>query len=769
MWALVRHPRRARGDVALLFGVTGLAVALQEFPRLTGRDLSAATGLIVVLMMAMPVLLLRLVDNFHDVPQWVQWGGLGGWLLFSVLLALLPPPLPAALSLSAVAYLVLVELYAAWAFVARARRTAGITSRRMWAAASACVLLAAVFPIVLLGAAVSALEPVGALLGQVATLFSGIGFYAAFFPPPALRQAWKLPELFQYLGTTRWNPALEADDPGRADQAATEEADAIDRLLVAVTRATGGRRAVLALRDAEAGEFCLWGTASSRVTAEEGLIGAIASRRTPHLIDPLRPDDVPPAVRALFGGEAFPRSALVAPVLVGARVAGALAVYADKGPIFVQDDLDVVQFFASEAAAILRGRSSRHAANELAALREADRLKDEFMAVVSHELRTPLTAISGYADLLMRTAADDLTSRQERHVLGIREAARRLLMLVNDLLDVSKLEAGTVEIHLGPIDPAAAVERAVAGTRVIAAKKGVALEIVHAPGADASLRVLADEDRLQQVLTNLLVNSIKFTPDAGSVTVSWRPEFTDHHAWVVFQVTDTGIGMAPAQVERVFERFYQAEPSSTRQFGGAGLGLSIVAKLVELQDGAVEAASQGVGRGSSFTVRLPLFPHAVPAIDAPSRLNAAVRAPVPSAAALASGAHGTSAVAPGTTVLVVEDDPDISTVLTTYLEEDGYAVAHATDGLQAIQMAKSLHPFAITLDVMLPKLDGWSVLNILKRDPATEDIPVVMLSMVDNRDFGLALGASEYLLKPIQYERLHAVLNQLAGCSRPET
>jgi adenylate cyclase len=340
-------------------------------------------------------------------------------------------------------------------------------------------------------------------------------------------------------------------------------------------------------------------------------------------------------------------------------------------------------------------------------------------------------------------------------VTGIRDASRRLLALINDLLDVSKLEAGTLDLHLGAVDALRAMERAVAGTRVIAATKGVLME-VREPEAPLP-SVLADEERLQQILINLLVNAIKFTPQGGQVWI----EGTAEQAEVAFRVHDTGVGLAPEQVARVWDRFYQAESSSTRRFGGAGLGLSIVRRLAELHGGEVEAVSAGLNQGSTFVVRLPSDqPGGVPA-------PLPIRPRLVRAAGAASSDPVSSSTAPSNPpVLVVEDDPDIAAVLRTYLESDGYAVEVATDGQQAIHAAREHRPLAITLDISLPKLDGWSVLNALKREPATADIPVIVVSIVDNKDFGMVLGATEYLVKPIDHERLRGILRQFGAPPR---
>jgi signal transduction histidine kinase/CheY-like chemotaxis protein len=473
------------------------------------------------------------------------------------------------------------------------------------------------------------------------------------------------------------------------------------------------------------------------------------------VVNSVTPNRLPEAVAGVFTAETLPRTAILAPMSGKGHNAGILAAFAEKRPMFVEDDRQVVSFFAGEAAVILRMQYYRQTVNELEALREADRLKDEFMAVVSHELRTPLTAITGYSDILLRKLSGPLNQRQERQITGVRDAARRLLALINDLLDVSKLEVGTLDLHLGAIDPAAAIERAAAGVRVIGGNKGVSI-LVRQPATDLHT-VWADDERLQQILANLLMNAIKFTPEGGTVWISAETEPGERGAEIAFRVSDTGVGLSPGQESRVWDRFYQAESSSTRRFGGAGLGLSIVRRLTELHGGHVEASSDGPGLGSTFAVYLPAAGEPLMGAPQPS-----ARPAEEEALELPPGGTGRPVV------LVVEDDSHISTVLRTYLEADGYRVEVAEDGLSAIHRAAALRPFAITLDISLPKLDGWTVLNSLKRNPATAEIPVVVVSIVDNRDFGLALGAAAYLVKPIDPDRLRGVLHGLNGTRASE-
>jgi CheY-like chemotaxis protein len=752
----VRSHERARMDVAILFGALAGSVALQEFQLLscirTSGCLNVPLGmqLSTILVLIVPYALLRLVDDVGDVPRWQMWLSLVLFIGIGGVLVIAGSTPPQMVLLVLTTYLVIGTAYAAWAFSVRALATAGITRRRMAAVAWGCGLLAAAIVLGVLALGVPRDEPILTPLVRLSALVSGLCFWAGFFPPNWLSQTWRLPELLGYLRPTR----LMAGPAGQ--QGVATDAMAIERLCAATAATTGARRVLLVLEDPARHDFYLWGAPSARIPSNAALIEQVLRSPEPIVVRSVTPAQLPVAMVSVFASETLPRTAMLVPIVLDGRKVGVLAAFAEKGPMFVEDDVEVVSFFAGEAAAILQVQRYRQSVNELEALREADRLKDEFMAVVSHELRTPLTAISGYSDILMRKLSGPLNERQERQVLGIRDAARRLLSLINDLLDVSKLEAGTLDLHVSALDVQTVVQRAVAGLRVIATAKGVNIEQRPLPAHMPAVR--ADDERLQQILTNLVMNAIKFTPTGGSIWISadvQGRETGSTDRCIVFRVEDTGVGLEADQAQRVWDRFYQAESSSTRRFGGAGLGLSIVRRLVELHGGRVEASSAGLDRGSMFAVYLPTaepdeaIEELVPLAPAPGdSRGAADGEPVP-----------TDPAAP--LVLVVEDDIHIATVLRTYLEDDGYRVAVADDGQAAVQAARRLTPFAITLDISLPKMDGWSVLNVLKREPSTADIPVVIVSIVDNRDFGLVLGATDYLVKPIEPERLRGVLRGL--------
>jgi PAS domain S-box-containing protein len=394
----------------------------------------------------------------------------------------------------------------------------------------------------------------------------------------------------------------------------------------------------------------------------------------------------------------------------------------------------------------------------------ADRLKDEFLSVVSHELRTPLSAIMGYSDLMLRGVHGSFNERQARALGAVRANANRLLRLINDLLDVSRLEAGSVPMEKEPVDLSEAVERAVTQARVLAA--GAAVHISNQVDPELMVPVLADSQKLMQVIENLVTNALKFTPKNGHITLGARLSATDaddpeimeeaeegyvapgQARSVIVMVSDTGAGLREDQLARIWERFYQADSSATRRSGGAGLGLAIVRSLVELQGGQVWARSGGPNKGSRFSFSLPA-----------ARSEVVPREKVVSNPAEFSAseleAHGAK------TVLVAEDDDDQREIICDMLELEGYRVVVAVDGEEALKLAQAHHPAMIALDVILPRVDGWEVLHRLKSDEATSDIPVLIISVVDQQEFGRKLGADEYLIKPLEPGKLRAAVKRL--------
>jgi PAS domain S-box-containing protein len=378
----------------------------------------------------------------------------------------------------------------------------------------------------------------------------------------------------------------------------------------------------------------------------------------------------------------------------------------------------------------------------------SNRAKSHFLANMSHELRTPLNAIMGYSELLQELAQDLGQQDFLPDLQKILVSARHLLTLINDILDLSKIDAGKVELCLETFDLAPMIADAATTIRPLIDKNGNALEV----RAGAGLGTLhADQTRVRQVLFNLLSNAGKFTQQ-GTVTLAAEREAAPSGDWVVFRVRDTGIGMTPEQMAKLFQPFTQADVSTARTYGGTGLGLAISRKLAQMMGGDVTVES-APGQGSTFTLRLP----AEVKKPRPEPARAPAAAPAAAPPAPAPGAH---------TVLVADDDPSVADLLTRWLGGE-FNVVPVARGEDVLAAARQVRPQAITLDVMMPGMDGWSVLSALKADPELADVPVVMLTIVEDANLGHALGAADYLTKPVERERLLRVLAKYCGVSSP--
>jgi len=378
------------------------------------------------------------------------------------------------------------------------------------------------------------------------------------------------------------------------------------------------------------------------------------------------------------------------------------------------------------------------------AAQEASRTKSSFLANMSHELRTPLNAIIGVTEMLQEDAREFSREDEIEPLDRVQRAARHLLALINDILDLSKIEAGKMDLVLESFPISTLIDDVVHTVEPIASKNGNEI-VVDCP--DTIGTMYADQIRVRQALMNLMSNASKFTSN-GTVAISVARVRTAAGECVEFSVADTGIGMSPEQLGRVFQEFSQADSSTTRKYGGTGLGLAISRRFCQMMGGDIAVESE-LGRGSKFVIALPV--HAGDAAM-PARLPDPLRRRA-----------GSSKEAP--LVLVVDDDPTVREVVGRYLEREGFAFAEAAGGREGLRLARELTPAAITLDITMPDLDGWTVLAAIKGDPELADIPVILLTIVDERNRGFALGASEYLIKPIDRDKLIRVLRQLSAPS----
>jgi adenylate cyclase len=363
------------------------------------------------------------------------------------------------------------------------------------------------------------------------------------------------------------------------------------------------------------------------------------------------------------------------------------------------------------------------------------RTKSSFLANMSHELRTPLNAIIGLTEMMVNNAARFGTEKAAEPLRRVHRAGNHLLDLINQVLDLSKIEAGKLELNPETANIARLVDEVVGTARALAQQNQNHLT-VECPSDIGS--IVVDALRLRQILLNLLSNACKFTK-AGEVTLRVAPVSADGREWMEFAVLDTGIGMTPEQVGRLFEEFTQADQSTARRYGGTGLGLAITRRLCDMMGGAVGVTSES-GKGSTFTVRLP---------TGPATAGGPVAAPVEEPTELSPI---------GDCVLVIDDDPTARELIANHLREEGFAVVTAGGGREGLKLAEELHPIAITLDVLMPEIDGWTVLSALRGNPALAGIPVIMVTITDQQRKGMTLGAAGYLTKPIDRARLIAVL-----------
>jgi signal transduction histidine kinase/CheY-like chemotaxis protein/HAMP domain-containing protein len=372
------------------------------------------------------------------------------------------------------------------------------------------------------------------------------------------------------------------------------------------------------------------------------------------------------------------------------------------------------------------------------------RTKSSFLANMSHELRTPLNAIIGLTDMLVSNAARFGTETALEPLRRVHRAGTHLLGLINQVLDLSKIEAGKLELNLERIAVASLIDEVAGTARTLAEQNKNRLSVECVPDLPP---IEADSMRLRQILLNLLSNACKFTK-SGEIALGVTRTRHKGQDSIAFSVTDTGIGMTPEQMARLFEEFSQADATTARQFGGTGLGLAITRRLCQMMGGDVSVSSE-LGRGSTFVVHLPVG--GSPLLDTPTTETGQTTAPVPARDC----------------VLVIDDDATARDLMSEYLGQAGFSVITAAGGREGLRLAREHHPVAITLDVMMPDLDGWTVLSALRGDPRLGDIPVVMASIVDERRHGMVLGAVDYLTKPIERDKLVAIMDRFRSPDGP--
>lgn len=421
------------------------------------------------------------------------------------------------------------------------------------------------------------------------------------------------------------------------------------------------------------------------------------------------------------------RAEMTLPLKAGNRTIGALDIQSNQANAFSSSDLAVFQILSDQiAVGIENARSYELSQKAYEDMREVDRLKNQFLANMSHELRTPLNSIIGFSRVILKGIDGPINDTQKQDLTAIYNSGQHLLGLINNVLDLSKIEAGKMELQFSDVNINDIVVTTMSTAVGLTRDKNIRLNQVVQPDIPI---VRADSTRVRQVLLNFISNAAKFTEE-GSITVEAKvvtsPTNTPE---IMVSVTDTGPGIAEKDRYKLFQPFSQVDDSPTRKTGGTGLGLSICKSFIEMHKGRIGLLSSEVGKGSTFFFTLPL------PIPEP------VEPEVPQVPA-------------DRIILSIEDDPQVISLYERYLKPQGYTVIALTESVKAVETAAKLKPFAITLDVMMPDKDGWTVINELKKNPATRDIPVIMCSILEEEEKGFSLGAADYLVKPFLQEDL---------------
>ncbi|HXV42522.1 MAG TPA: response regulator, partial [Anaerolineae bacterium] len=456
------------------------------------------------------------------------------------------------------------------------------------------------------------------------------------------------------------------------------------------------------------------------------------------------------------------------------QVLGVLGVQQNWAGSLDESDANLLRSLANRVAVAIENARLFKAAQEELAVRkraeaelalardqaiEANRAKSQFLANMSHELRTPLNAIIGYSEMLQEEVEDLEQTGLVPDLQKIEGAGKQLLGLINDILDLSKIEAGKMTLYPETFDISEMIEDVVNTIQPLVAKKGNRL-VIHSAGNLGEM--YTDLTKIRQSLFNLLSNAAKFTEN-GTITLTVEKEITSKGAGgqplreasqrsggeiispaIIFKVSDTGIGMNAEQRAKLFQAFTQADASTTRKFGGTGLGLTITQRFIQMMGGNITVASEP-GQGSTFTIQLPAE-YQPPAIEPATAL--------PAGSGLLSGNNGHS------TILVIDDDPAVCDLMRRFFNKEGFRVESAVGGEEGLRLAREIQPDVITLDVMMPGMDGWAVLTALKAEAKLADIPVIMVTMINDKSMGYALGASDYMTKPIDRERLLAMVKK---------
>lgn len=708
--ALLGHLRRhdpLQRDVALVFAplmlafcVDGLRAALGPMPGWVNLLTAAA-------LLAQPYLTLRLAGRLRSVPRALHVAALTGYAAVLAPFAVLPRPLAVEARVAAVVYFLAVEVIAAGLLYGEARCRTGANRARLMTAAGATLTFGLMMMLRGGGDADSPLRAVSVILA----LGSGLGYLIAFMPPCWLRR------LFSAAAAQSVTERLLATS------------DQVWQTYAEIMREQTGADAVAVLLHDGDRTLARIAYAGPPLASTDEPIDADLTRLVERNV-PLRLQEAVPELARHFAGldNDYVRALCMR---VPPDVDGAVLFFNRHRNLFSEDDLRLLTDLGGQAGLLAERQAiTDRLSASVAELTRANQAKSDFLANMSHELRTPLNAIIGFSDLMrMEEPEGDRRRVPADWVDHVHGSGRHLLGLINDILDLSKVEAGRMELRLAPVRADTAIEELLTALAPLFTEKQLTVRTDLAP-----VTVLADRVRLRQIVENLLSNAVKFTPSGGTVSITVAAGGDEG----LITVTDTGVGIAAEDIERIFEEFQQVGDPS-RRHAGTGLGLALTRRLAEAHQGGVTCESE-LGKGSSFTVRLPA-------------------APVTQASA--TGAAGAPAV------LLIEDDPQSAELMQTHLANAGYRVEVAGTGESGLAVAREHHPDAIVLDVGLPGIDGFEVLRRLKADARLSGVPVFFASVVDEIPAGLALGAHDYFVKPVDPAvLLSALANAIAARPR---
>jgi signal transduction histidine kinase/DNA-binding response OmpR family regulator len=701
---------------AVLFVVDVANLLLGHLPHWVG-------SVTQMTLLGQPYLTVRLAARLRSVPHRLEAIMLSAYVLVVGALVFAGLPLPQTILIPTIVLFLAGEAVAAGLLFGKARTRTGANRARLTIAAGATVAFGGMIVLLGIGSQPDGDHAFG-LASRLLALLSGVGYLVAFVPPKWLQRA---------FSATAAQSVTE-----RLLRAPVESPEHVWQIYAEIMRVQTGADAVAVLMPSPDGVLATTGYSGPPIPTPQQLGNADLTALI-RADQPARLREGDPALVTHYGDNLGDDFVTVLSMPVPPDAEGAVLLFNRHRGLFSDDDLRLLAALGGQAGILAERQAvteaQRRMANELsasvAALTRASQAKSSFLANMSHELRTPLNAIIGFSDLMrIEEPEGDRRRVPADWVEHIHTSGRHLLGLINDILDLAKVEAGGLDLRLGPLRVDTAVAELLTGLSPLITTKRLRIssELTEATA-------LADRVRFRQIVENLLSNAIKFTPSDGEITVS----VSANEEYVTVTVADTGVGIAATDHERVFEEFQQVGDDEGRR-AGTGLGLALTKRLVQAHEGTIALTSE-LGQGSAFSVRLPL-----------ATVTRDLSAPD----------------SDGPRVLLIEDDPQSAELLRTQMTHAGYRVDVAPSGEAGLSYADTAPPDAIVLDVALPGIDGFEVIRQLKADHRLTGIPVFFVTIIDERQAGLALGAADYFVKPVdQAALLGALARATAAKSTP--